>query len=62
VVNCGADNIHGQSTVHVIANVDLFLIAPADSAAIYGEFIRATPATMGSIAHATKRYWVRLYE
>lgn len=62
VVNCGADNIHGQSTVHVIANVDLFLIAPADSAAIYGEFIRATPATLGSIAHATKRYWVRLYE
>lgn len=62
VVNCSAEGIHGQSTVHVIANVDLFLIAPADSAAIYGEFIRATPATQGSVAQATRRFWVRLYE
>ena len=62
VVNCNADNIHGRSTVHIITNVDFFLIAPADSATIYGEFVRATPATEGAVALATKRYWVRLYE
>jgi Flp pilus assembly protein TadG len=62
VVNCNADHIQGRSTVHIITNVDFFLIAPADSATIYGEFVRATPASYGAIAQATKHYWVRLYE
>ena len=62
VVNCIADNVHGRTTVHVVAHVDLFLIAPADAATIYGEFIRATPASVAAAQAATQRYWVRLYE
>ena len=41
IVNCRADNVRGRSTVHVIAYLDLFLIAPAVSQTIYGEAIGA---------------------
>jgi hypothetical protein len=63
VANCQADNVHGASTVHVISDVDLFLIAPAANNIIYGEIIGASSAAVGStLGKPTKKYWVRLYE
>ena len=62
VVNCHADNVHGQSTVNVIAYVDFFSIAPAASSIIYGEFIGQTIAGGPAIGTPTRRFWVRLYE
>ncbi|PLR22953.1 hypothetical protein SGCZBJ_16490 [Caulobacter zeae] len=61
VVNCNADNVHGSSTVHVIAYVDLFLIGPAVSNSIYGEVIGATTDT-SAVGAETMLYSVRLYD
>lgn len=61
VVNCRADNIHGRSTVHIISYIDLFLIAPAASAAIYGEIIGAT-TNVSAVGKETRKFSVRLYE
>jgi len=63
VVNCRADDVRGSTTVHVIANVDFFAIAPAVSAVIYGEFIGQSSAAVGAtLGVPTRRFWVRLYE
>jgi hypothetical protein len=61
VVNCNADNVHGSSTVHVIAYVDLFLIGPAVSNSIYGEVIGSTTDT-SAVGAETMLYSVRLYD
>lgn len=61
IVNCRADNVHGRSTVHVIAYLDLFLIAPAVSQTIYGEAIGAT-TDVSAVGKETRKYSVRLYE
>jgi hypothetical protein len=61
VVNCRADNVHGSSTVHVIAYVDLFLTAPAVNNSIYGEVIGAT-TDVSAVGKETKLYSVRLYD
>lgn len=61
IANCQADNVHGSSTVHIIAYVDLFLTAPAVSNSIYGEVIGAT-TDVSSVGAETKLYSVRLYD
>lgn len=61
IVNCNADNVHGSSTVNVIAYVDLFLIGPAVSNSIYGEVIGSTTDT-SAVGTETMLYSVRLYD
>jgi hypothetical protein len=61
IANCHADNVHGSSTVHIIAYVDLFLTAPAVSNKIYGEVIGAT-TDVSAVGAETKLYSVRLYD